>query len=554
MSPRVRGYLARRLTIAGPLTPVSKFLVTMHRLRHLAHMRVADHALVRTVHGVVVAQVRTDLAPLLARQHTLTATTTTLAAGGVAFFCVRGYGDLSTAVAVDERDRTAVMRALRSASRRSPSYLADVVERRPGALRSGRRRRTYRRLSRAGTVRLVRFFTDPTGSLVLGEDAGCDIEFWRERAGRWQSPRPNRAADVVTGVASTVHVPESALSRLVGPETPGLLTLPSRPEMLGDLIDDITFPIDVVYTWVDGADPAWRSRRDAVRGLVTEDLNHQSANESRYISRDELRYSLRSLHLYAPWVRHIWIVTDEQTPAWLDTQHPRVSLVSHKELFAARGTLPTFNSHAIETQLHHIDPLSEHFLYFNDDVLLGRPVIPQLFFQANGLTKLFPSRAKVDPGQVDVVADIPSTAAGKNNRELVQEAFGRSLTFKMKHVPHALRRGILSEMDTRFADRVNRTARHQFRHPDDISMASSLYQHYAYLTGRAAIDTISYMYVDLAAADTPGLLRLALAKRNFDVYCLNDTDTDPASMRRQEKVLREFLTAHYPVPAPWELP
>ena len=34
-------------------------------------------------------------------------------------------------------------------------------------------------------------------------------------------------------------------------------------------------------------------------------------------------------------------------------------------------------SYAIETALHRIDGLSEHFLYLNDDVFLGRPVPPE---------------------------------------------------------------------------------------------------------------------------------------------------------------------------------
>lgn len=63
------------------------------------------------------------------------------------------------------------------------------------------------------------------------------------------------------------------------------------------LPEDVRFPIDVVYTWVDGNDPAWQHRRAAFghAGYHTE-----SANAARYISRDELRYSLRALEQNAP--------------------------------------------------------------------------------------------------------------------------------------------------------------------------------------------------------------------------------------------------------------
>jgi hypothetical protein len=39
---------------------------------------------------------------------------------------------------------------------------------------------------------------------------------------------------------------------------------------------------------------------------------------------------------------------------------------------ASSPFLPTFSSPAIEANLHRIAGLSEHFLYFNDDVFLGK--------------------------------------------------------------------------------------------------------------------------------------------------------------------------------------
>lgn len=88
------------------------------------------------------------------------------------------------------------------------------------------------------------------------------------------------------------------------------------------------------------------------------------------------RYSLRSLEVNAPWIRHIYIVTNGQVPAWLDTSNPRVSIIPHHLIFPNRSVLPTFSSLAIEFNLHRIPNLSETFLYFNDDVFLGRPVTP----------------------------------------------------------------------------------------------------------------------------------------------------------------------------------
>src|SRR5690606_39416404 len=92
---------------------------------------------------------------------------------------------------------------------------------------------------------------------------------------------------------------------------------------------EVTEPIDVVYTWVDGADPEWNRQRAEALGAPNNGVTMAPAadHEARFRSHDELRYSLRSLEMYAPWVRRVHIVTAGQVPYWLDTSHPRVNLV-----------------------------------------------------------------------------------------------------------------------------------------------------------------------------------------------------------------------------------
>ena len=102
----------------------------------------------------------------------------------------------------------------------------------------------------------------------------------------------------------------------------------------------------------------------------------------------ELRYSIRSLVKHAPWVRHIYIVTNGQIPYWLDLDNPRVTIVTHEEIFSNKSHLPTYSSPAIECHLHRIKGLSKYFIYFNDDVLLGRDVWPEDFLTPQGGQKV----------------------------------------------------------------------------------------------------------------------------------------------------------------------
>ncbi len=140
--------------------------------------------------------------------------------------------------------------------------------------------------------------------------------------------------------------------------------------------------IDLVYLWVDGSDPKWVEKRDACIGRPKE---RSGVNcKGRYADNGELKYSLRSAELYAPWIRRIFIVTDGQTPGWLDTSNPKIRIVDHKEIMPA-VCLPCFNSTVIEHHLHEIPDLAERFLYANDDMFFNRPVAPDDFFAADGL-------------------------------------------------------------------------------------------------------------------------------------------------------------------------
>uniref|UniRef100_A0A8C5PZA2 N-acetylglucosamine-1-phosphotransferase subunits alpha/beta n=1 Tax=Leptobrachium leishanense TaxID=445787 RepID=A0A8C5PZA2_9ANUR len=59
-------------------------------------------------------------------------------------------------------------------------------------------------------------------------------------------------------------------------------------------------------------------------------LKHdEDISASRFEDNEELRYSLRSIEKYAPWVRHVFIVTNGQIPSWLNLDNPRVTIVTH---------------------------------------------------------------------------------------------------------------------------------------------------------------------------------------------------------------------------------
>lgn len=135
--------------------------------------------------------------------------------------------------------------------------------------------------------------------------------------------------------------------------------------------------IDVVITWVDHRDEKWQQEK---KKYETNVKSSESNHFARFRSWDNLKYLLRSLETYMPWVRTIFLVTCGQVPEWIVENHPKLKLVFHEE-FIPKEYLPTFSSHVIELNLFRISSLSERFIYFNDDIFVLKPLKPSDFFR-----------------------------------------------------------------------------------------------------------------------------------------------------------------------------
>jgi hypothetical protein len=529
----------RRLHV---LTLTARFLRGRKARRRWPHLfRASESLAVLSGRGGMIALVRPTASPLGLREANLELIASLLEDAG--------NSDFRSVLAVSEMERERVLAALATTRRTAPVYVAACSgERLSGrsALCGSARAKRIGRL--ASVVRTGMVWSDPGNSLVLGLRYGCDIEFWRAEDGRLVAPRPNRVTEDMALHEPRVSVPVSRLTGFAALHTRRTQSVRTIEACADVLPEDVRFPVDVVYTWVDGSDPEWQRRRSAFGGGG---YHTESANAARYISRDELRYSLRALEQNAPWVRHIYLVTDRQRPEWLSLRNSRLTVVDHSEIFKDPTALPTYNSHAIESQLHHIDGLSEHFLYFNDDMFLGCPVTPKDFFLSNGMTRTFYSPSQV-PRWGLTVGDRPVDAAGKNNRRIILESFGSAIVQKLRHAPYALRRSVLYEIEREFSEAHRDTSRSRFRSATDISIPSSLYHYYAYFTGRAVPSDISFAYLDLARPEIARRLGILLAKRDRQAFCINDTVSDTFEVNRQTLMLSAFLEDYFPVPSPFE--
>lgn len=137
------------------------------------------------------------------------------------------------------------------------------------------------------------------------------------------------------------------------------------------------FPIDAVVLWVDDSDQNWLTKKNKYAG------NKFLNAENRYRDLGTFEFWFKLVQKNAPFFRKIFLITDKQVPKFV-IEDSRVVIVDHTE-FIPKQYLPTFNTNVIEMSLGLLDDLSEHFVLFNDDMFLIRPVSRSFFFTPDGL-------------------------------------------------------------------------------------------------------------------------------------------------------------------------
>jgi hypothetical protein len=294
--------------------------------------------------------------------------------------------------------------------------------------------------------------------------------------------------------------------------------------------------IDVVFTWVNSDDPAWR---ESIRPYKpVEAIDHD-----RFSHNDELKYSIRSIALFAPWVRNIYVFSNCAPPGWFKPSE-RFRWVMHQDIMPAE-VLPTFNSHVIETYIHELPDLSEDFLYFNDDFFLSGFVSPSDFFTSYGQTV-----ARLEPyGVIPYIEQLQRSGEGEewqhaalNGAQLMLQKTGVMPVQMHRHAPYAFNRNLFKQMLEDFSEQAYTTRRNRFRTSKDISFASFLYHHYALSRGACTVSSENSMIVRHTNFRTFDQRKSYLTLRFF---CMNDGGGSAKDVAFNG-FKAEFLPAHYP--------
>ena len=286
------------------------------------------------------------------------------------------------------------------------------------------------------------------------------------------------------------------------------------------------FPIDIVYTW----------------------KGEEMSNNRRLGYNYELKYSLRSIYFFAPWVNKIYILMNKyKQPSWIK-ENDKIIVIDHSQTFPSDKYLPNTNSNAIETTIANIKDLSNHYIYFNDDIFLGRKVKYTDFFTPDG-------KAKIDYYSL-------------NTRNVTKDGLENKLKFDIPqnadklytHIPISQIKDSVLEFNKKYADYIDwiRMTKKRNDRGFDICEKNNLNspcQQIHYQIGRfmysqhkaKLVNNVNKLFYYVPSIDptfAKKLNKIFTIKPKF--FCINDVETDPKKRKIVSKEMLEFFNEYYP--------
>lgn len=229
--------------------------------------------------------------------------------------------------------------------------------------------------------------------------------------------------------------------------------------------DSHSYPIDAVILWVDGSDP--KHQEKMLPFLEDKTLLSSNKFRTRFDQVNEIEFTVDSIIKFAPFIRTIFIITDEQIPSFLSnknsTYRSKVKIVDHKVIFTGyEAFLPTFNNRPIETCMHRIPDLAEHFIYLNDDFFIINPTKPSDFFR-DGLPVLRGVWTSFDEKKI-LKRRANKKAGHKTAQQTAAKLVGFKKYYRFRHTPHPLRKSTFKTYFDKNPEVFNKNIRHRFRH------------------------------------------------------------------------------------------
>lgn len=295
------------------------------------------------------------------------------------------------------------------------------------------------------------------------------------------------------------------------------------------------FDIDAVILWVDGEDP---NHQEKLSKYLPSKLSVNNASVKKRLNQvNEIEYTVDSILKYAPFIRKIFIVTDNQVPKFLkdkdeSNKYENVIIIDHTIVFKGyEEYLPIFNSSGIEAVVYRIPELSEHYVYFNDDVMLVHKTKPSDFFKENGSPIIRGRIAKFEDERFfkkiayslgikkkKVIGDI----GYKRKHDYTAIILGEKKKINIDHTPFSFRKSTMINFFKENEHLLIENIKKKFRHETQIRIQSAA-AHLEYRLDKNILKS-DYQLMRFDSSKKPLFwikLRLLICKLNPNILFIN---------------------------------
>lgn len=264
----------------------------------------------------------------------------------------------------------------------------------------------------------------------------------------------------------------------------------------------------------------------------------------------------------------MFIVTDQQKPAWLKNTE-MVTFVDHRDLISPHY-LPIFDSANIESYIHHIPDLSEHYFYFNDDVFFGKSVNIDDWFFDGGIYLSWSNEPEVIGTEMLKDSDSLENASRlskkwlKNKKDQIDNKlltpdirrFNKNYTHTPRtfaHSPRPMIKSLMHDIEDDALELFTLIRSTTFRQWDKPTIISDFVLRYALAHNLAFIKDYSYNHIETASTNAKKQIDQLIDQfGSLDFFCLNDTTDNASSDNQSLADARNVMQKILPAPSSFE--
>ena len=315
-------------------------------------------------------------------------------------------------------------------------------------------------------------------------------------------------------------------------------------------------PVDIVYLWVDSNDKTWQKKRqvsfEAFLKTNKDDIAPYANTEGRFRDNGELIFNLRCLEKFFPNHGQVYIVTDEQKPAWL-VQNKQVTIIDHKSIIPEKVN-PIFTSAHIESYIHHIPNLSENFFYLNDDIFFGMPVDKNWWFDKE-LKYFYDKEPHDEYSELQSMLLSPINSSIQSKLWLKEEYKNyKHQNIALAHAPRPYKKSLLLEIEKEAMDLFTKVRSTNFRSWKTPAVLVDFVPRWLEHHGYAKITKTDSLYIESGSYEIK--TELDLLKQKFGripFFCINDTCDDADALDKRLKSVREEMEILLPNKSSFEI-